>query len=222
MLNSLEIVKGALTFWLGAAMILAAVAAVGVGPANAKSGNPVVVMETTKGTIKIELFAKEAPKSVENFLWYVDHEFYDGLIFHRVMDNFMIQGGGFTKDLVKKRGNPAIENEAHNGLKNDRGTLAMARTPDINSATSQFFINLKDNAFLNHRGKTRSDYGYAVFGKVVEGLEVIDAIAKVKVVDKEGHEAVPATAVVIKKAYQSTETAKKKPKDKVKESSNKE
>ncbi|MDH3215383.1 MAG: peptidylprolyl isomerase [Candidatus Krumholzibacteria bacterium] len=174
-----------------------------VGPSFAKAKSPVVVMETSKGAITIELYPDKAPKTVENFLWYVDNEFYNGLIFHRVMDNFMIQGGGFTKDLVQKQPNPAIENEAHNALTNARGTIAMARTPDVNSATCQFFINLKDNDFLNHKDKTPRNYGYAVFGKVIDGMDVVDEIAKVKVVSKSGYENVPATPVVISKVYQS-------------------
>lgn len=183
---------------------------------TAKEGNPVVVMETSKGTITIELYEEKAPVTVENFLWYVDNEFYDGLIFHRVMENFMIQGGGMTKDLVKKQGRDPIKNEAENGLKNDRGTLAMARTSDVNSATSQFFINLKDNAFLNFKDKTARGYGYCVFGEVIDGMEAVDAIAAVRVVDKGGNQNVPATAVVINKAYRG-EAPKKEKKEEAKE-----
>ena len=166
----------------------------------AEEGNPVVVLETTKGNITIELYADNAPISVENFLWYVDNEFYDGLIFHRVMENFMIQGGGLTKDMVRKDGRKPITNEANNGLKNDRGTLAMARTGEVNSATSQFFINLKNNDFLNFQNETPRGYGYAVFGKVIDGMDVVDEIALVKVVDKAGQQNVPATAIVINTA----------------------
>ncbi|MEE9270015.1 MAG: peptidylprolyl isomerase [Candidatus Krumholzibacteria bacterium] len=173
-------------------------------PANAKGEEaPVVVLETSLGDITIELNAEKAPISVKNFLWYVDHKFFDGLIFHRVISNFMIQGGGFTKDLVKKKGNPAIENEAHNGLKNVRGSIAMARTGAVNSATSQFFINVKDNAALNFKNKTTNGYGYAVFGMVVDGLDVVDEIRNVKTVTKSGFNDVPATAVVIKRAYRA-------------------
>jgi peptidyl-prolyl cis-trans isomerase A (cyclophilin A) len=181
---------------------------IGAGAAKAEEANPLVIMETTKGTITIELYPEEAPATVENFLWYVDNEFYDGLIFHRVIPNFMIQGGGFTKDLVKKSSNPAIKNEASNGLKNNRGTLAMARTPDPNSATCQFFINLKDNDFLNYTGP--DNYGYAVFGAVIEGMDAVDAIAAVKTVTKDGYKDVPATPVVINKAYRKDAQATKK------------
>ena len=169
--------------------------------ANAKDKNPMVVFETTMGDFTLELYATEAPKSVKNFLWYVDNEFYDGLIFHRVIKGFMIQGGGFTKDMVKKQGNAPIENEADNGLPNERGTVAMARTGVVNSATSQFFINHKTNASLDHRGKDPQTYGYAVFGKVVEGMDVVDAIAETKVTSKDAYNDVPAVAVVINKAY---------------------
>jgi len=136
-----------------------------------------VVMETNLGTVVIELDAEKAPKSVANFLSYVDAGFYDHTIFHRVIGGFMIQGGGFDTDLNKKPTKPPIKNEADNGLKNDRGTLAMARTSVVDSATSQFFINLVDNGFLNYRSPDPNGYGYAVFGKVVEGLEVVDKIA---------------------------------------------
>jgi len=144
-----------------------------------KKGNPVVVMKTSMGTIKIELFQDKAPITVKNFLSYVDEKFYDNTVFHRVIDNFMIQGGGFTAtDPIKqKRTKNPIKNESDNGLKNERGTLAMARTPDPNSATSQFFINVVDNAFLNRSDR---DAGYAVFGKVIEGMDVVDKIRKVK------------------------------------------
>ncbi len=144
---------------------------------QALADNPKVRMETTAGTITIELYPDKAPKSVENFLAYVDEGYYDGTVFHRVIDGFMIQGGGFTDDLQKKPTKEAIENEADNGLKNERGTIAMARTGDPHSATSQFFINHKDNDFLNHSGKNPRGWGYAVFGKVTDGMEVVDKIA---------------------------------------------
>jgi cyclophilin family peptidyl-prolyl cis-trans isomerase len=163
--------------------------------------NPVVVMKTTLGDIKIELFEKEAPVSAKNFLWYVENQFYDGLIFHRVIPNFMIQGGGFNKEMKQKEGNAPIVNEATNGLSNDRGTLAMARTNVVNSATSQFFINLVDNAGLNHRSKSPNGFGYAVFGKVIDGMDVVDEIAGVKTKSHMGHNDVPANPIVIKKAY---------------------
>lgn len=186
-----------------AAVLIAAIGIAGmtIESPTAKTTNPVVIMETTKGTIKIELYPDEAPITVKNFLWYVDHKFYEGLIFHRVIGNFMIQGGGFTRDLVKKQPNAPIKNEADNGLKNERGTIAMARTSKINSATSQFFINLKDNHGLNFRERTLQGYGYAVFGRVIDGMDVVDAIAKVKTIRKDGYNDVPATPVVIKKAY---------------------
>ena len=172
-------------------------------------GNPVVVMETSKGTMKIELYPDKAPKTVENFLWYVDNSFYEGLIFHRVIPNFMIQGGGFTPDMVKKKGNPAIPIESKNGLSNVRGSLAMARTSDPNSATSQFFINHKDNSRGLDYGKAQDTWGYTVFGQVIEGDEIIDVIATVKTVNKGGYNDVPATPVIIEKCYRAKETATK-------------
>jgi peptidyl-prolyl cis-trans isomerase A (cyclophilin A) len=177
--------------------------------AQAKT-NPVVVMETSKGTIKIELYADKAPISVKNFLSYVDKKFYDGLVFHRVIGDFMIQGGGFTKDLVKKEGSAPIVNEATNGLTNDKYTVAMARTSVVNSATSQFFINLKDNGFLNHKDNSDRGFGYAVFGKVIDGMGVVDAIGGVATASKNGMNDVPATPVVITKAYVMQEKGSKK------------
>jgi cyclophilin family peptidyl-prolyl cis-trans isomerase len=159
---------------------------------------PVVVIETSMGDITVELNAKRAPVSVENFLTYVEEGFYDGTIFHRVIPNFMVQGGGFTPDMTKKPVHEPIKNEAKNGLKNRKGTLAMARTPEINSATSQFFINTKDNDFLNNKGTSARDFGYAVFGKVTEGMDVVMNIDKVKTGTKAGHQDVPVEAVVIK------------------------
>lgn len=166
---------------------------------NAKA-NPVVVMETTKGTIKIELDAAAAPKSAANFLRYVEEGFFDGTIFHRVIPDFMIQGGGFTPDMKQKPTHEPIVNEAANGLKNARGTLAMARTSVVDSATAQFFINLKDNSFLNHRDKTSSGFGYAVFGKVIEGMDVVDAIKAVATDSSGPHDDVPVEPVIIKSA----------------------
>jgi len=136
-----------------------------------------VVVETSYGNITIELDSAKAPATVANFLAYVDAGFYDGTIFHRVIRDFMIQGGGFTADLVQKPAKPPVRNEAANGLKNMRGTIAMARTGVVDSATSQFFINLKDNSFLDHRTPNPKDFGYAVFGKVTVGMEVVDRIA---------------------------------------------
>ena len=143
-----------------------------------------VAMKTSMGTIKLELADEKAPISVNNFLGYVDAKFYDGTIFHRVIGNFMVQGGGFDKALKRKEVKAPIKNEADNGLLNTRGTVAMARTGVIDSATSQFFINLVDNKFLNHRGKTGNTYGYAVFANVIEGMDVVEKIGKVKTIKK--------------------------------------
>ena len=167
-----------------------------------------VIMETNMGDITLELFADKAPVSVKNFLSYVDRKDYDNTVFHRVIDNFMIQGGGFDQKLKKKSVQPAIINEADNGLKNDKGTLAMARTNVVDSATSQFFINLKDNDFLNHRGKSPQTYGYAVFGKVVEGMDVVEKIAKVKTVRKGSHQNVPQPLVTVKTVRRVVEKKK--------------
>ena len=156
-----------------------------------------LVFETTLGNFEVELFEKEAPISAKNFLEYVDDGFFDGVIFHRVIPGFMIQGGGFEPGMKQKKVKAPIKNEATNGLKNSRGTLSMARTNDINSATSQFFINLSDNDFLNH---APGNYGYAVFGKVVDGMDTIDRIAKERTGRRKGHDDVPATDVVINSA----------------------
>jgi peptidyl-prolyl cis-trans isomerase A (cyclophilin A) len=153
--------------------------------------------ETTHGDFTIELFEKEAPVTAQNFLSYVDDGFFDGTIFHRVIPGFMIQGGGFTEDMSQKRTKAPIKNEADNGKKNERGNLSMARTNDINSATAQFFVNLKDNDFLDH---SRGNFGYAVFGRVSEGMDVIDKIAKVDTGRNKGHDDVPEEPVIIKSA----------------------
>ena len=163
----------------------------------AAQDNPVVVMETNKGTIKIELWADKAPLSVENFLRYTDNDYYDGLIFHRVISGFMIQGGGFSPDMVQKSTYDAIKNEAKSDVKNVRGTLAMARTNIVDSATSQFFINLSDNEFLNHSNESSSGFGYAVFGKVIEGMDIVDVIAAVATGTAGGMGDVPTETVVI-------------------------
>ena len=144
------------------------------------AGNPVVKMTTTMGVIEIELYPEKAPKTVANFLQYVDEDFYTGTIFHRVIKGFMIQGGGFTQNLQQKPTRPPIVNEAANGLKNQRGTIAMARTPVPDSATCQFFINHKYNNFLDYRGPSRDQIGYAVFGKVIKGMDIVDSIASVQ------------------------------------------
>ena len=154
-------------------------------------------MNTTYGTMTLELDADKAPKTVENFLQYARDGFFDGTIFHRVIDNFMVQGGGFDVDMQQKSTNAPIENEADNGLKNDFGTIAMARTMDPHSATAQFFINVKDNDFLNHSGKTMQGWGYAVFGRVVEGAEVLDRIRAVPTTTRAGHQDVPVDPIII-------------------------
>lgn len=159
--------------------------------------NPVVLMETSMGAIKIQLFRDKSPISVRNFLSYVKDGFYDGLIFHRVISNFMIQGGGMDESMQEKKGKFAIKNEANNGLSNKRGTIAMARTAIVDSATSQFFINVADNKFLDYRGKSPDLFGYAVFGEVVDGMEVVDAIREVKTGSKGMHADVPLEPVRI-------------------------
>jgi cyclophilin family peptidyl-prolyl cis-trans isomerase len=167
--------------------------------ATAQEGkNPVVLMSTSMGDIKIELYKDKAPVTVENFLGYVKDKFYDGTIFHRVIAGFMIQGGGFAPDMSQKTTKAAIKNEAGNGLKNEVGTIAMARTNVVDSATAQFFINVKDNAFLDHRNQTPQGFGYAVFGKVIEGLDVVRKIENVKTGNSKGFSDVPVEAVVIK------------------------
>ncbi|MBI4483045.1 MAG: peptidyl-prolyl cis-trans isomerase [Acidobacteria bacterium] len=163
-----------------------------------KEKNPVVIMETSLGSIKIELFEGKAPTSVKNFLDYANSGFYEGTIFHRVIPDFMIQGGGLTADMVRKPTRPSIKNEATNGLSNTRGTIAMARTPEIDSASSQFFINVKDNKGLDYRDKTPDGFGYAVFGRVVEGMDVVDKIRYVKTGMKAGNQNVPLETIVIK------------------------
>ena len=154
-------------------------------------------MKTSKGDITLELDADKAPATVENFLGYVDSGFYEGTIFHRVIEGFMIQGGGFTADMDQKDTRDPVRNEADNGLKNDRGTIAMARTSDPHSATAQFFINHKNNDFLNHSSKDMRGWGYAVFGKVTDGMDVVDAIAATPTGIKAGMKDVPVETVTI-------------------------
>lgn len=197
------------------AVAMIGVVLMSIDPAFAED-KPVVALETSKGTIYIELDAEKAPKTTENFLWYVDAKFYDGLVFHRVIKDFMIQGGGFTKDMVKKKTKAPIQNEANNGLKNERGTIAMARTPDPHSGSSQFFINLVDNHGLNFKSKSAQGWGYCVFGKVVEGMDVVDAIGAVNVASKSGYDDVPATPIVIEKAYVAKDYKKPEKKEKAK------
>jgi peptidyl-prolyl cis-trans isomerase B (cyclophilin B) len=173
--------------------------------------NPVVVMETSEGTIKIELWPDKAPKTVQNFLSYVDEKFYDGTIFHRVIEDFMIQGGGFTADMTPKNTHAPIKNEARADLKNLRGTIAMARTSVVDSATAQFFINVVDNDGsvkynLDHTGETREAFGYAVFGKVIDGMDVVDKIKKVPT----GQRNVPLKVILIK-SVRRAEPAKEPP-----------
>lgn len=168
------------------------------GPKQMDTGQKRVKLETSMGDIVIELSEEASPITVKNFLQYVEEGFYDGTIFHRVIQNFMVQGGGLTADMRKKQTHPPIVNEASSGLKNDRGTIAMARTNDPDSATSQFFINHKNNAFLNYAGPNKP--GYAVFGKVVEGMDVVDKIAAVKTTRRGGHSDIPVEPVLIKSA----------------------
>ena len=155
-----------------------------------------ITIETNHGDIVVELFEDDAPQSCANFRQYAEDGFFDDTIFHRVISNFMIQGGGMTEDLAQKKTRAPIRNEAANGRKNVRGTLAMARTAQVDSATSQFFINLRDNGFLDHGGR---DYGYAVFGEVSDGMDVVDAIAGVETGHRAGHDDVPLESVVIRK-----------------------
>jgi cyclophilin family peptidyl-prolyl cis-trans isomerase len=168
-------------------------------PAAGQPANPKVLIETSKGNITVELFAGNAPISTENFLAYVKSGFYDGTIFHRVIPDFMIQGGGMLPDMTEKTRGTPIRNEANNDIKNLRGTLAMARTGDPHSATSQFFINVADNYSLNHRGESMEGWGYAVFGQVVDGMAVVDAIVAVPRGDRGPHGDVPLEPVVMKK-----------------------
>lgn len=159
--------------------------------------NPTVILDTSEGEIRLELFADKAPISAANFLAYVDAKFYDGTIFHRVIEDFMVQGGGFLPDMKQKTTNAPIKNEADNGLQNEPYTVAMARTSDVNSATSQFFINTADNVFLNHGGR---DFGYCVFGKVTKGTEVVDKIGGCDTGVKAGMKDVPTATITIKSA----------------------
>lgn len=156
-----------------------------------------VLLETTHGDITLELLADEAPVTVENFLGYVDERFYDETVFHRVVPGFVIQGGGLTASLEKKKTRSPIRNEADNGLRNARGTLSMARTADVNSATSQFFINLVDNAVLDHGSR---DFGYAVFARVIDGMDVVDRIAAVATENRGPHQGVPTEPILIRTA----------------------
>ena len=177
------------------------------GEVSQESEVPVVVMETSKGTLRIEMLPEAAPITVENFLEYVDSGFYDGLIFHRVVPGFVIQGGGYEADMVKRPTREAIQNESDNEVQNLRGTLSMARTQAAHSATSQFFINLVDNSMLDHGARRPQDsqaWGYAVFARVIEGMDVVDEIARVQSGQRAGMVDVPVEPVVILKAYRET------------------
>lgn len=201
--------------WLLSSVFLVMVAGVQAAPvqSEAKAGPARVTLETTQGDIVIELDSEKAPVTVKNFLDYVNRGFYDGLVFHRVIKNFMIQGGGFSPDMNQKKTEAPIKNESMmiNSLKNERGTIAMARTQIPDSATSQFFINLVDNYFLDG---DRNKPGYAVFGHVVEGMSVVDGIARVKTGRRSGHGHVPMEPVVIKKSYVTGKAVDKKAMDK--------
>ncbi|MEI7995129.1 MAG: peptidylprolyl isomerase [Methylococcaceae bacterium] len=182
-------------------MILLLTSTLSFATEKTMSDTPTKVKLTTNlGEIIIQLDAEKAPVSSANFLTYVNEGFYNGTIFHRVIPDFMAQGGGFDTGFNQKAVHAPIKNEADNGLKNTRGTLAMARTNDPNSATAQFFINLKDNTFLNHTGKNASGWGYAVFGEVIEGMNVVDAMAKQPTGNRGGHQDVPKTDIIIEKA----------------------
>ncbi len=166
---------------------------------NIQAETTMVKMDTNQGTIMLELDADAAPSTVANFLTYAKEGFYDGTIFHRVISNFMIQGGGFTEDMDQKTVHDPIKNEANNGLKNDNGTVAMARTGDPHSATAQFFINVKDNDFLNFSSETSQGWGYAVFGKVTEGMDIVEKIKATPTTTKGPYQDVPEEAVIIEK-----------------------
>lgn len=164
------------------------------------SDRPQVMLETSMGTVVVELYRDQAPKTVKNFLNYVESQFYDDFIFHRVIKDWVIQTGAFDKDMVEYETNGPIRNEAANGLKNERGTLAMARYSDPHSADSQFYINLSDNHSLNHKARTMTDYGYCVFGKVIDGMDIVDAIGQVETHEIDGFEDVPVEPVLLIKA----------------------
>jgi len=193
--------KVALLCFIGLSMVAA-------GAARAAE-NPVVAIETSMGTIKVELFEDKAPITVKNFLAYTDDKFFDGTIFHRVIGkpiserDFMIQGGGFEPGLKQKKTKDPIKNEANNGVSNTRGTVAMARTGVVDSATAQFFINVGDNTFLDHKDATQRGFGYCAFGKVIEGMDVVDKIKIVKTGEKNGMDDVPVEDVLIKSVKRS-------------------
>lgn len=171
-----------------------------------ESDNTRITLSTSAGDIVVELDAARAPKTVENFLGYVRKGHYDGTIFHRVIDGFMIQTGGFGPGMASKQPGASIENEADNGLSNALGTVAMARTSDPHSASAQFFINVSDNAFLDHKSRSSDGWGYCVFGAVVDGLDVVEKIAKVATTARAGHNDVPEEEIVIESARETTDT----------------
>lgn len=193
--------------WLLALLCLAPLTA------GAQPSHPIVQLKTNHGVIEVELYEDKAPVSVKNFLGYVDEGFYDGTVFHRVIDGFMIQGGGLTASMKKKPTKSGIKNEATNGLKNLRGTLAMARTPVVDSATAQFFINVADNDFLNHRDTSQGGYGYAVFGKVIAGMDVVDKIKAMRTgsCGAEAPRDCPTSPVLIEKAQRKASAAPAQP-----------
>jgi len=187
-------------FAVAAALLLSCGVSLGADTAK-KGGKPVVLLETSMGDIKVELYPDKAPITVKNFLAYVNGGHYDGLVFHRVIRGFMIQGGGFTPDMKEKRpAHPPIRNEAGNGLRNERGTIAMARTAVVDSASAQFFINVVNNDFLDHKNETPQGFGYAVFGKVIEGMDVVDKIRNVPTGSVKMSQDVPRDPVTIRKA----------------------
>jgi len=181
---------------IAAALLCAALSPAGLR-AEERTANPMVIVKTTLGDFTIELYPDKAPITIENFINYVDKKFYDGTIFHRVIPNFMIQGGGFLPDMTQKDPGAPIKNEAANGLKNEKYTIAMARTNVIDSATCQFFINVADNPGLDHKDKTQRGFGYAVFGKVIEGTAIVEAIKGARTTTKGMHENVPVKPVII-------------------------
>jgi peptidyl-prolyl cis-trans isomerase B (cyclophilin B) len=192
--NRLRTLASALTrCGLGLALLLLAAV-------PAWAANPVVELSTNLGPIRLELYPEKAPKTVENFLRYAKEGFYDGTIFHRVIPGFMVQGGGFTPEMEQKKAREPIANEAQNGLKNSTGTIAMARTPNPHSATAQFFINVADNAFLDFTGPTQQGFGYCVFGRVTQGMDVINKIVAARTGNRGGHQNVPLEPIVIKSA----------------------
>jgi cyclophilin family peptidyl-prolyl cis-trans isomerase len=180
------------------ALVVAGVAWASIAAGAEGSKNPMVLIQTSLGDVTVELDQEKAPVTVKNFLEYVDAKHYDGTIFHRVIKGFMIQGGGFDQNMKQKPTKPPIKNEAGNGLKNTKGTIAMARTNVVDSATAQFFVNAVDNAFLDHKNETPTGFGYAVFGKVTKGIDVVEKIEKVATTTRSGMSDVPVEPVVIK------------------------